>query len=138
MAKAAYNLEDDVIRRLVKMVDIVYITIMYAIPALAVGIYLDKLYGQFDPKKHDRRPLLYTAADVATHIGIMGIVAYLARNVIPLIPFPLEGIRGYQHTKTKEVANATFFMVFMVAVQSNLPAKFKYLNARIRKQFKIQ
>lgn len=123
----------DLTRRTVKMVDIVYVSFLYTIPALLVGIYIDSWYGPFNEAEYDAKSFTEVIIDVCLHMSLVAITAYAARNIIPLIPFPLDGVQGYKHLQTKEVSNALFYGIIIMAVQPHLQAKLKYLHKRVRR-----
>ena len=44
----------------------------------------------------------------------IGIVIYIARNIIELIPFPLNGYNGFDHFKVKELGQAFVFIQILL------------------------
>lgn len=132
---ATTNLTDEVIIRGIKLIDIAWITLVYFILAAVAGLGFEKYYGSFDSKKYDTYSDFQLILDTAWHIALVGIVCYIARNTVPLIPFPFEGVRGFQHARVKEVANATVFTVIVVAFQPHLQDKIKYTSKRIKQRF---
>ena len=54
-------------------------------------------------------------------------VIYIVRNIIPLIPFPLEGVYGFKHLKVKEVTGAGMFSVTFFYFQHYYKNKIEHL-----------
>ena len=49
--------------------------------------------------------------EVILYFWFIGIVFYVVRNIVPLIPFPLDGVYGFKHERVKELINATMFVI---------------------------
>ena len=57
-----------------------------------------------------------------------GIVAYIGRNVIQLIPFPLDGLYGFIHMRVKEVSSGSLLTSITSMFQLSLQEKITYLR----------
>ena len=49
------------------------------------------------------------------------------KNIVELIPFPLNEIYGYEHLRLKELHSAAIFTFAILYFQENLQKKLKYL-----------
>jgi uncharacterized membrane protein len=100
--------------RSVKIIDIGYITVIYFITAVLLAKLFTKLYGKFDEKKEEKKPFLLRTLELAGMMWIIGIVTYIVKNVVELIPFPLDGLYGFNHMLMKELKmGAVFTFVFL-------------------------
>ena len=100
--------------RSIKIVDIVYITIIYFVTAVILAKLFGKLYGKFDEKKEEKKTFLLRTFELAGMMWIIGIVTYIVKNVVELIPFPLDGLYGFNHMLMKELKmGAVFTFVFL-------------------------
>jgi uncharacterized membrane protein len=100
--------------RSVKIVDIGYITIIYFVTAVILAKLFGKLYGKFDEKKEEKKTFLLRTFELAGMMWIIGIVTYIVKNVVELIPFPLDGLYGFNHMLMKELKmGAVFTFVFL-------------------------
>jgi glycopeptide antibiotics resistance protein len=70
--------------------------------------------------------------DVLIEMSLTGVFSYIGRNIIHLIPFPLEGFYGFKHLKVKEVNSGALLTTFLVFFQSNLQLKLTNLVKRDR------
>ena len=61
-------------------------------------------------------------------IILTGIVAYIGRNVIQLIPFPLDGLYGFIHMRVKEVSSGSLLTSITSMFQLSLQEKISYLR----------
>jgi hypothetical protein len=127
-----HTLSDELIIRSIKLLDIGYISAVYFVMAFIVSKYLDRLYGKFDPKEADKKSIYRIYLEIIGQFAILGILTYFARNIVEQIPFPLNGIRGYNHLRLKELASASLFAVILVLYQNNLHAKLSYVSTSPR------
>ena len=63
----------------------------------------------------------------------MGIIIYIVRNIIPLIPFPLDGIYGFDHLKVTEVTTGGTFSFAFLYFQVHYQNKIKYIFYKLSK-----
>ena len=52
-----------------------------------------------------------------------------------MVPFPLEGVYGFEHLKVKEVLQSSLFVSFMVIFDSHLQSRVGILKKRISKMY---
>jgi len=114
--------------RFIKIIDIAYISIIYFVAAYYLAGIVDtifvKLFGKDYKKKSKNALLLESIAQIVT----IGIIAYIVRNIISLIPFPLEGSYGYKHLLLKELTESSgFFAVFFIYFQYDFQEKLTFL-----------
>ena len=60
------------------------------------------------------------------------ICAYIARNIIQLIPFPLEGVYGFEHLKVKEVSSGALLTMFATIFFYDFQNKLMFIRKRIQ------
>jgi hypothetical protein len=63
----------------------------------------------------------------------LGIAIYAARNLFPLVPWPLEGVWGYQHLRVKEVTSGAVFAATLLMFNSTLQDLVSLLKTRFSK-----
>jgi hypothetical protein len=106
--------------RLVKILDIGYTTLIYFLLAMFISVLLDKIYGEYDEQEEERKSTLRKTMDLIGMIWINGIIIYFARNIVQLIPSPLNNIHGFKHSRLKELNNAYVFDFVLLYNQNNL------------------
>lgn len=122
----------EIVIRSIKMVDIAYLTIIYLSLSIFISIIIDTIIGDFDKRKADKKSTTRLILEIFLNVSIIGICAYIIRNVIELIPFPLDGVYGFEHKKVKELGGGTIFAFAIFLYQHNLRAKIDYvINKRI-------
>jgi hypothetical protein len=53
-------------------------------------------------------------------LWLNGILIYVVRNLVPLIPFPLDTYYGFKHSLVKELSTAAIFVYFLMFFQQHL------------------
>ena len=106
--------------RLIKMIDIIYISILAVIFGFGLAYISDQIFGNFEKEKYDneakakkeiRHELFIKMIFVVSYTSI---ILYLLRNFIELIPSPFNGICGLKHVRVKEIETVTgiIFVLF--------------------------
>lgn len=119
-------LKKEAIIRSIKMMDIGILTVLYFILGYIFSRLINKIYNNFDPNTAPMKFLLFL--EICGQLFIIGILVYILRNIIELIPFPLEGIYGYQHTKVRELYSGGIALTFGIFyAQENIKQKLNYI-----------
>ena len=103
------TLGNDILMRSIKILDIGYITVIYVIFSIICAFIIDKIIGKFDEKKESEKPLWRITSEMILAIWFYGVLIYVVRNLVELIPFPLDGYEGFIHKRVKESGSATVF-----------------------------
>jgi hypothetical protein len=120
----------DLCFRVVKIMDFAYIILLYFFLALFIAMGLDKIYGKFDSKEADKKSLLVNTVDFIVLLWINIVIIYIARNVISLVPSPLNGICKFEHSRVSELKSAYVFDILLIYFQKNLTDRMTYLYNR--------
>jgi len=127
----AINYKKEIIIRSIKILDIGYITIIYVILGITLAKISDRYLSTFDEKKEAKKPIRQSVLELILYIWLIGIVIYVVRNIVPLIPFPLDGIYGFEHSRVKEVTSAATFSIMFIYFQEHYQEKIKYIYSKI-------
>lgn len=127
------TLQDEFFIRGIKILDIGYISTIYLSFAFVTSIYIDKLFGELDPEKADEEDIYHLTLSVLVNFFILGVVAYVIRNIVEHIPFPLNNVYGYNHFKLKELTSGGAIMMMLFFFQTNLQNKLRYIAKRYKK-----
>ena len=123
--------ERELVIRSIKITDIGYITVIYFVSAFYVSMFIDKLLGKFDPEIADKTSTTRLLFECIFHVWCLGVLTYAVKNIVELIPFPLDGIYGYDHRRLKELDSAAIFSVIIIVFQKNLYDKLEYVYKRL-------
>ena len=112
-----HTLKEEVVIRSIKILDIGYITFIYGFFALIMVLFLDKYiypHISLENVKEEDKNKYVLFIEILLCLTTYGIVAYILRNILQLIPFPLEGVYGFQHLRVGEVrSGAVISMVLL-------------------------
>jgi hypothetical protein len=115
----------------VKLLDIGLTTMYFFMIGLVCAKVFDLVYGKF--KKEDykdvSKPLLLL--DILSHLFLIGVAAYILRNIVGLIPFPLNGVAGFEHKRLKELSGGTVLAMILLFFQQNLREKINYFAEEV-------
>ena len=135
MSNKSQSLSNDMLMRSIKIFDIGYITVLYISLSLVCSMTLDKVMGEFDEKIEAKKPLWRLTLEFILTVWLYGVLIYIVRNLIELVPFPLDGYQGFSHKKVKELDSAmvfTFtFVLFSKYLKSKLDFYYKFLKLKI-------
>jgi len=122
---------DDLMRRLIKFLDIGYLTVIYFAIGITIAKTIDKFVGPFNKENEDKKSLFRLSIEIIIFTSFLGILIYLIRNLVEFIPFPLEGYYGFQHLKVKEVSGGIVIGLSLLFFQKTLKDKINYTYSRI-------
>lgn len=126
------TIQDEIAFRGVKIIDIGYITVVYFFIAFFLSTWLDaRVLGKFDPKAAARKSTGRLLGECVLHVYAIGVLIYIVRNLVELIPSPLEGVAGLEHRRVKELGNAAVFTFIFLLFQRHLREKLLYIADRI-------
>ena len=125
------NFKKELIVRGIKIFDIGYITALYLILGIIFAKVFDKYLGKFDEEEENKKPVWRIILEVILFSWIIGVTIYIVRNIIPMIPFPLNKIHGYDHLKVKELTSGFTFAVTFIYYQHYYQKKIRSLYLRL-------
>jgi hypothetical protein len=117
--------------RFVKIADIGYITILYAISGLVITKAFDLTTAKLDTKENKQKSTLRLFFEIVLYLWLAGIIIYAIRNIMEYIPSPLEGVYGLQHLQVKELENAGVFVFIFFYFGESLKKKLNILYDRL-------
>jgi hypothetical protein len=108
-----------------------YIAILYGFFGILIVQTTDKyILNPLFPKNQD----LYQyqlISQVTIIIGMLAIISYLGRNFIEMIPFPLDGIAGFDYMRVKEVVSGGILTMILIGYSSILINKTTELKKQL-------
>jgi hypothetical protein len=128
----SFDYKKEFVIRGIKIFDIGYITAIYLLLGVILGKYFDKKLFKFNKNNEDAKTTYQIIGELIIYSWIIGVILYVVRNVIPLIPFPLDGIYGFDHMKVKEVTSASAFLVTFVYFLEDYQTKLRSLYTRLK------
>ena len=120
------NLKDEILFRLVKVVDIGYVTVLYFFVAIVLAKALDFFNGKITKEEEQKKSKLFRALELTLILWYTGVLYYIVRNLVELIPSPLNGLYGYQHALLKELKTAGIFTFLFLYFQKGIKDKIQF------------
>ena len=127
------SIENEFLFRSIKIFDIGFVTVIYFLVGITLAKLFDSLYGTFDENKESKKSKLIQTIELMLMMWIYGVIIYFVRNIVEIIPSPLNGIGGFKHIKLKELKGAPVFVFIFLYFQSYFLAKLKYYYKNILK-----
>jgi len=69
-----------------------------------------------------------TFLEVCVQFGIVGMIVYGARIFIKRVPFPLDGVYGYEHSALGELRSLPLMVFIFMFFQVRTQEKMKFLS----------
>jgi hypothetical protein len=114
-----------------KITDIGLVTVYYFLIGVVLSGIIDRTLGKFDQTQYKDVSTIQLTVEICGHLFLLGILAYMLRNIIGMIPFPLEGLGGFRHAQLKEIDGGIILSFILIFFQSNLNDKITYFNRRV-------
>lgn len=115
----------------VKLTDIGLTTIYFFVVGILMAKAFDSIYGDFSAKAYDDKSSVAISLEIILHLFLIGVVAYALRNLVQLVPFPLDGVAGFKHRRLKELEGGYALSLVLVLFQKNLMSKISYFGKRV-------
>ena len=122
---------NNLLMRSIKIIDIGFLTIIYSFFAFLFAKITDKTLGPFNSKKESEKPKWKITIELFILIWIFGLLMYFVRNVVILIPFPLDGFQGFSHIKVKELHIPIVFSFLYLLLGQHFRSKILYFYETI-------
>jgi len=122
-------LKKEIIIRCIKIIDIAYIFSIYAVAGFFLSILLDRIFPLYNESIYKTYSKTKIVLQICLQFAVIGIIVYLIKNLFELIPFPFEGVYGYEHKKVKEIDTAIPLTYTILFFQNSLKQKLVYLSS---------
>jgi hypothetical protein len=123
-------LKSELAIRGLKMADLGYIGAGHFMAGFFLSRTMDNLLGTFDKEAEKKKSTLRVTLEVILLLWVNAVVLYVAKNLMELVPSPLDGIAGFQHARVKEVRSAPLLAFALLYYQTDLQDKLKGMYNR--------
>mgnify|MGYP003350142708 CR=1 FL=1 len=111
-------------REAVKTLGVAWVGALTFALAFFVSMALDRLTPPLDESKSKTRVFL----EVCVQFGIVGAILYWSRVLIKNVPFPLDGLYGYEHANLGELRSLPLFVFIFMFFQKRAQEKMRYVS----------
>lgn len=128
------KLSDDIKLIGIRLLAIMYVAILYVIFGIYITYLLDE-YGYHDifVNSHDdsQDSVFHMVWELGVMVGIIACIAFIGRNLIQLIPFPFDGVFGFDYESVRELTSGAILFVFMITFSASVQQKVIKLQTRL-------
>ena len=122
--------------RIIKIIAIIYVSIIYAVFALIITQILDKhvFHSEtilLDKPTIEKESLYWMLIHTFFIFGTLGAISYASRNVVQQIPFPLDGLYNFEYKRVKEVANGGAFVTILYAFSETIYKRYSQIKTKL-------
>lgn len=118
---------------LVKLLGISFVTTLYFSLGFLAAKVLDFFLKDFDEKTESKKPTWQVFLEIIVRLCGLGILIYIARNLVERVPFPLNGVAGFDYLRLKELHSEFIFTIPLFIFHENFVSKLKSLYNRLQK-----
>jgi hypothetical protein len=110
--------------------------------AALFGLFTSQIFDKYvfhsdtiktDNQTIEKTPLYLMLIKTFLILGLYGVFGYFFRNIITLIPFPLDGYAGFKYSLVKEVTSGSVFLIVLLTFSETIIK----LYLQIKKKIKI-
>jgi hypothetical protein len=116
---------------LVKLLDIGLVTVYFFVLGLAAAKAFDGVMGDFDEENYQKISMIQLFVEIVLQLFALGVISYVLRNIVRLVPFPLDGVAGFHHNRLKELDGGEVMALVLILFQHNLIDKVLYFVRRV-------
>ena len=117
--------------RSIKIVDIGYISVLYIAMAILCAKAVDNFFQKFDGESEAKKGKVQLTLELVGSVWAFGVLVYVVRNVVELVPFPLHGYQGYDHYRVQELGSAGVFSFTFLLFSNLLKNKIAYYYSHV-------
>jgi len=119
---------------MIKSLAIFYITIIYSMGGVWLAAFADKYllhsYYHTQTEEGDMSTLKHFYETIIT-LAVLSVLAYIGRNILQKIPFPLDGKYGFHYKRVPEVISGSLLIWVIFIFSGVLDRKIKIMNIRL-------
>jgi uncharacterized membrane protein len=117
--------------RTIKILNIGYLGIIYSVLTITISILIDKIMPKYDEKEYNKKEIYIIILECFLSIVLIMIGVYFIRNIVQVLPYPLDNIKSFDHTRLKELNGGVLLAFFVVTFQQNLKNKILHVTKRL-------
>ena len=114
--------------RIVKSLDIAYVTILFFIFSFYFASLSDELFYMLYGSNNNNNNYIILLLQISSQFGFIGILSYIIRNIVQIIPYPLNGYYNYDRSQLYELLRGTLIATFLFLFSPNLQVKITNLR----------
>jgi len=126
----AATLKRELVIRGLKIADMGYVGTGHFLTGFFLSRFIDNLLGPFDAELEKKKSTLHVMLEIIYLLWVNAVVLYVVKNLLELLPSPLDGIAGFEHARLKEIKSAPLLAFALLYYQTDLQDKLKAMYNR--------
>ncbi len=124
--------ENTLYKNIFIIIAIFYVTVLYVIFGIYVVTLLDEFgVNTFLSEDDEKESFFRQVLGLGVVVGLTACIAYIGRNLIQLIPFPLDGVYGFDYKDVREVNTGHILFVFLFGFSAIIFNKMEHLKDKL-------
>ncbi len=125
---------------IIKIIAIYYIGFIFGVGGFFASILNDRyVYQNILSKKNDEdKTTFHLMFETIIIIATNNVLAYILRNLLQEIPFPLDGIAGFEYKRVKEFGSGALVITIISLACTPLKDKINILQKRLFNNKKLK
>jgi hypothetical protein len=120
---------------LVKLLAISFVTVLYFSLGFLAAKVLDFFLKDSDnPADDKKQPIWQVFLEIIVRLCGLGILIYIARNLVERVPFPLNGVAGFDYLRLKELHSEFIFTIPLFIFHESFISKLQNMYNRLQNQ----
>jgi hypothetical protein len=120
---------------IIKIIAISLTSIYFILLGSSFSLYIKNHITKYDEDIYFNKSKFKIFIEVSIIISLLGISHYIIRNIVERIPFPFEGIGGFQYKMLKEIGGGIILSYVLYVFHPDLHKKIKHLFDREKNIF---
>ena len=109
--KLLQKVKQSISYKLIKILAIGYVTVIN----MFIALFCAKVTDKYSRKIKLNKNKLFLTIEIILMIWIYGVMIYVVRNIVKIIPFPFDGYYGFNHSTLKEL-NSSYIFTFVYII----------------------
>ena len=116
-----------------KVVDLGLVAFYYFIFALVFSVLLNLLTRVYERATNAdaNKTTLRLGFEIIANIFFIAVSFWVIRNIVERIPYPLDGLGGYRHSRLAQTTTAAIATLTLILFQTALTDKIREFNSRV-------
>ena len=120
----------ELVIRTLKLLDLGYIGTIHFLVGFCIARILDNLFGSLNVEEEKAKSTERVVFEVILLLWMNAILLYISKNLLELVPFPFDGVGGFEHARVSDLKSAPLLAFSLLYYQTNLQDKLKLLYER--------
>lgn len=118
----------------VKILAIAFVTVIYSFGGIILTAFSNKyiinvFYDKTDEELEKKSTIVHLS-ETTIILAFYGVLAYIAKNILQEIPFPLDGLYDLKYNNIKEVTSGALLLWILLNYSPILANKIKIIRNR--------